>query len=595
MFIAHLLLVGWIVPSLAQVSVPESQFKPPDPLAGAVSSNSSDSPNPQWSTLLGNLLYFYEAQRSGPVSSARIRRVDWRNDSALDDGKDAGVDLSGGYYDAGDYIKTTFPLSFTLMSICWGALDFGRGYDLSNQTAYLDDMLRWGLDWLMKAHPSNDTLFVQVADSRRDNDYWGGDSGIPLPRPVYQINSTSPGTDAAAMTSAAFSACSALYANRTFSSTSFTPPASLTNSSYAELLLSHAQALHHFALDSSQQVYQIAVPAVSDAYASSSYKDDLVLASLWLSWALGGDSELYANASSMFSKFSLSEGLGGNDGDKVFNWDEKTPGLPVLFAQVAPSVNKDSVSSWQSQAERYFDRIVGGKSRAYLTGGGLLFFDGDSDSASLNPALNTAMLLSRYAQIASSSEKKKSYLDFAQNQVDYVMGKNPMSAPYVVGVNPNSPQNPHSAPSSGGSDLNKIDTLPPLGESAHTLFGAVVGGPTKGGQFHDIRSDWPQTEVALDYNAPLLTLAAMHVIGSSVVAADASQGAPDPYYTRLQPGEYEKAKPTGTPCDAVFPCKKRVSRVVIIVLAVVLTVVGLAIALLCWYYVRTVRARSKTG
>jgi hypothetical protein len=24
------------------------------------------------------------------------------------------------------------------------------GYDLANQTAYLDSMLRWGLDWLIK-------------------------------------------------------------------------------------------------------------------------------------------------------------------------------------------------------------------------------------------------------------------------------------------------------------------------------------------------------------------------------------------------------------------------------------------------------------
>lgn len=51
------------------------------------------------------------------------------------------------------------------MSVCWGATDFGKGwltsytfamysiwigYDLASQTPYLDDMLRWGLDWLMK-------------------------------------------------------------------------------------------------------------------------------------------------------------------------------------------------------------------------------------------------------------------------------------------------------------------------------------------------------------------------------------------------------------------------------------------------------------
>jgi endoglucanase len=53
---------------------------------------------------------------------------------------------------------------------------------MANQTAYLDDMLRWSLDWLIKvglrdhchltlieynicqAHPQPNTLFVQVAD-----------------------------------------------------------------------------------------------------------------------------------------------------------------------------------------------------------------------------------------------------------------------------------------------------------------------------------------------------------------------------------------------------------------------------------------------
>lgn len=70
------------------------------------------------------------------------------------------------------------------------------------------------------------------------------------------------------------------------------------------------------------------------------------------------------------------------------------------------------------------------------------------------------------------------------------------AVPYVVGVNPNSPKNPHSALASGGFDVGKIDTDP--AQEAHVLYGAVVGGPDKRGRFFDIRSDWVQTEVSTD-------------------------------------------------------------------------------------------------
>ena len=65
--------------------------------------------------------------------------------------------------------------------------------------------------------------------------------------------------------------------------------------------------------------------------------------------------------------------------------------------------------------------------------------------------------------------------------------------PYIVGVNPNSPSNPHSALASGGYNVDKIDSDPP--QEAHVLYGAVVGGPDKRDNYYDIRSDWPQTEV----------------------------------------------------------------------------------------------------
>jgi endoglucanase len=41
--------------------------------------------------------------------------------------------------------------------------------------------------------------------------------------------------------------------------------------------------------------------------------------------------------------------------------------------------------------------------------GGLLYYPGDSDDASLNPALNAAMLLNRYVPLASTQTRKQDY------------------------------------------------------------------------------------------------------------------------------------------------------------------------------------------
>ena len=48
---------------------------------------------------------------------------------------------------------------------------------------------------------------------------------------------------------------------------------------------------------------------------------------------------------------------------------------------------------------------------------------------------------------------------------------------------------------SGGNDITKINTLPPV--EAYVLYGAVIGGPDKRDKYYDLRDDWPQTEVRL--------------------------------------------------------------------------------------------------
>jgi hypothetical protein len=53
----------------------------------------------------------------------------------------------------------------------------------------------------------------------------------------------------------------------------------------------------------------------------------------------------------------------------VFNWDSKTPGLAVLFSQLAQTGLGGNMSKWQAEAERYFDNIVNKKGPGYLTNG----------------------------------------------------------------------------------------------------------------------------------------------------------------------------------------------------------------------------------
>lgn len=429
-----------------------------------------------------------------------------------------------------------------MYALTWSALSWGEGFEDAKQTAYLDSTLRWGFDWFQKAHPKDDVLFMQVGSSEVDNGYWGGDQGIPSPRPSYPINASSPGTDGWASVSAAMSLGAMLYSGSALNSSSQSTIAPLQDAKYASTLLDHAKTLYSTANGTKPYAtFSDSVKEIGDAYVSSGYQDDLALAALSLALATN-QSDYYADAHGYYEQFGLSSQ------QKVWNWDSKVPALYVLFAEVAharPSLAAGAgldpnVTGWQKEAERYFDAIVNDDvDNAKLTAGGLLFYDGDSDEASLNPAIAAATLLLRYAPIASSDDKKHKYRDFARSQIDYALGKNPMHVPYMVGLHPNSPKNPHSGTASGGTNLNAIRDSP--AEEAHVLYGAVVGGPLENDKFWDYRDDWVQNEVALDYNANWPGIAAYMI----------AVGEEDPYYVGVK-DSYER--PSDEPCDAALPC-----------------------------------------
>jgi len=79
--------------------------------------------------IISKSILFYEAQRSGPLGDKN--RIPWRGDSAMfDKGNYNGtdIDLTGGYYDAGDNLKFGYPLAFTTTVLSWGLVHYWDAY-----------------------------------------------------------------------------------------------------------------------------------------------------------------------------------------------------------------------------------------------------------------------------------------------------------------------------------------------------------------------------------------------------------------------------------------------------------------------------------
>lgn len=130
--------------------------------------------------------------------------------------------------------------------------------------------------------------------------------------------------------------------------------------------MDHAETLYSFALNATggRKVYQKSVPEAAQAYLSSGFGDELAIAALFLSWATDS-TDHYVAAEDYWSRYEL------QDRYRVFNWDSKTPALPVLFAQIAKSRDglDSNLTHWQGIAERYFDGVVAYKAPSYGTSG----------------------------------------------------------------------------------------------------------------------------------------------------------------------------------------------------------------------------------
>ncbi|KAL0393595.1 UNVERIFIED_CONTAM: Endoglucanase [Sesamum latifolium] len=444
-------------------------------------------------------ILFFEGQRSGKLPATQ--RVEWRADSALSDGSLENVSLSGGYYDAGDNVKFGWPMAFSVSLLSWAAAEYGREIDSDRQLQNLHAAIRWGTDFLLQAHNSSTTLYTQVGDADGDHGCWERPEDMDTARTLYNITSSSPGTEVAAEAAAALAAASIVFKE--------------ADSSYSAQLLRHSESLFEFG-DKYRGSYQGSCPF----YCSySGYKDELLWAAAWL-YKASGDSN-YLNYVSTNQDWSRPA--------SEFSWDSKFAGAQTLLAKEFLA-GKTALLRYKNDADSFVCALMPGSSSVQIktTPGGLLY---TRDSSNLQYVASASMVLLVYSKILTAARfegvrcgsvnfSTTKITAFATSQVDYILGNNPMNMSYMVGFGPKFPTQLHHR----GSSLPSIHTSP--GEigckdaystwytspkpNPNTHVGAIVGGPDSNDHFTDSRSDFLHLEPTTYMNAAFVgSLAAL--------------------------------------------------------------------------------------
>lgn len=273
------------------------------------------------------------------------------------------VDLTGGYYDAGDNVKFNFPMAFSTTMLSWATLEYGKrmGTEVGNAKA----AIRWATDYLLKcATATPGKLYVGVGDPNTDHKCWERPEDMDTSRTVYWVTSSNPGSDVAGETAAALAAASMVFRK--------------SDPSYARLLLKTAKNVMQFAMqyrgtysDSlgsavcpfycSYSGYEVSQSNSNNVLISNSFyglgplvcfigpedsillwawgcipfwffsrflisfymKDELLWGATWL-----------LRATHDVSYFHFIQSLGANKATDIFSWDNKYAGARVLLSRV---------------------------------------------------------------------------------------------------------------------------------------------------------------------------------------------------------------------------------------------------------------------
>lgn len=469
----------------------------PSGLTGEMTAN-AESGSYNYAEALQKSMFFYEVQQSGKLPE--WNSVTWRADSMVDeDGNETDV-VPGGWFDAGDHFKFALTNAYSASIMAWGYIEYKDAVDKAGLGELYKNNIKWGIDYVLAADRGNGKMVGTVGDftgGSTDHNIWcsaevylrkhnlnNGDWERP-----YDIieNST-----VSALSAAALAQGYILFKD--------------TDPVKAEEYLEHAKDLFEGAdkfRDTSER------GGMGDMYPTTTWVDDCMYAACWLYKATGDKSYLDKIESDYIPNFPQE-----NQSDEWkytwgLAWDDTTQAAALLYAQITGKeewinhIDKH-IRYWMNEGSAGGLKPFEGK----VTPGGLSHL---TNWGCLRHATNTSFL----AKLASDtifkddSAKSQKYDKWADSQVNYCFGDNEENISYVLGMGDKQPTAIHHRTASGIHDDHWNELGQESGgdegwqtEYAHTLYGALIGGPDSSGNYGSYKvSDYQYTEVAIDYNA----------------------------------------------------------------------------------------------
>jgi endoglucanase len=417
------------------------------------------------------------------------------NKEALDPDGNGCVNLDGGFHDAGDHVKFGLPQSYSGSTLGWGYYEFRDSYASIGEQEHIEDILRWFNDYFLRCTFRNKdgkviAFAYQVGDGTTDHNYWGSPELQTTPRPAWFATAETPASDQ----------CASAAASLAINYLNFKD----TDSEYAEKCLDTAKALYVFARENRGTGF-------SGGFYNSSYdEDEMSWAAVWLN-IITGEEEYIDDIVSVDSTGTytgyIKRIIITTDSTWqniwVHSWDTVWGGV---FAKLAPIT--DNPEHW------YFFRwnIEYWSGVPHEDPNDGTFMAATPDGFKVintwgSARYNTAAQLC--ALVYNKYKPNQDFVDWCKDQMDYILGDNPMNRCYEVGYAENSAKYPHHRAAHGSLTNSMLD--PEI--EKHVLWGALVGGPDAEDNHKDNITDYVYNEVAIDYNAGFVgALAALYAI-----------------------------------------------------------------------------------